>query len=113
MNAGRSKLCGSSWGPVAAAAAVVVALGGGGSMLGQTDVEYEAVRTLRELQIEPAVEPNVSVPEIHRPPPKIVEQTVGGVSEWKLFYFGKCHTSDTLKNIIHEQFATKLFDPKG
>lgn len=79
----------------------------------QVDTEREAKSTLRNLQIKPTAEPNIPVPEIYKTPPKIVEQTVGGKSEFKLFYFCKYHSSDELKQIIHEQFATKLFDKKG
>jgi len=95
--------------------AVVTALwlGARGSVFAQTDTEREAESTLRELQIELTTEPNIPVPEIYKTAPKIVEQTVGGESEFKLFYFCKYHTSNELKQIIHEQFATKLFDKKG
>ena len=64
-------------------------------------------------KIETAPEPNILVPEVYKNPPKIVEQLVGGKPEWKLFYFCKYHTSDNLKQIVHDQFATKLFDQKG
>ena len=64
-------------------------------------------------KIETAPEPNIPVPEVYSQPPKIVEQLVGGKQEWKLFYFCKYHTSDELRTIIHAQFATKIFDPKG
>ena len=46
-------------------------------------------------------------------PPKIVEQVVGGALEFKLFYFGKYLTSDELKQLVHDHFATKLFNRKG
>ena len=94
--------------------AVVVMLWAGdwGSISAQTDTELEAERTLRELRINTQAppEPNVAVPDVYKAPPKISEQIVGGKSEWKLFYFCKYHTSDDLKKIIHEQFATKLFE---
>ncbi len=96
--------------------AVAVALwtGGWGNIFAQTDTELEAERTLRELRINTqAPEPNVPMPEVYRTPPKIFEQIVGGTPEWKLFYFCRFHTSDDLKKIIHEQFATKVFDEKG
>jgi Flp pilus assembly secretin CpaC len=97
------------------AVGVMLWTGGWGNISAQTDTELEAERTLRELRINthaPA-EPNVPVPDVYRAPPKISEQVVGGKSEWKLFYFCKYHTSDDLQKIIHEQFATKLFDEKG
>lgn len=92
------------------AAAVVLWTGGWVNIFAQTDTELEAERTLRELRINiQAPEPNAPVPEVYRLPPKITQQIVGGTPEWKLFYFCKYHTSDELKKIIQEQFATKLF----
>ncbi|TKJ39241.1 MAG: hypothetical protein CEE38_00375 [Planctomycetes bacterium B3_Pla] len=92
---------------------IVLVFGGWGSILAQTDTEHEAEQTLSDLKINMTADPNVSIPEIYKAPPKIVEQIVGGKSEWKLFYFCRHHTSDELKKIVHEQFATKLFDKKG
>jgi len=97
---------------VAAAAVVIHGIGGWGNISAQTDKEKETERTLRDLQISMAPEPNVPFPEAFQVPPKISEQIVGGVSEWKLFYFCRYHTSDELKKIIHEQFATNVFDEK-
>lgn len=92
---------------------VVLWIGGLGVIFAQTETEREAERTLRDLKINVAEEPNVPFPEVYKIPPKIFEQVVGGTSEWKLSYFCKYHTSDALKQLIHEQFATKLFDAKG
>jgi len=106
----------SQWLIVAVGAIVVLHwIGGWASISAQTDTEEEAERTIRDLKINPLIapEPNVPIPEAYRTPPKIFEQIVGGVSEWKLFYFCRYHTSDDLRKIIHEQFATKLFDQKG
>jgi len=95
------------------AVAVVLWTGGWGSISAQTDTEREAEETLRNLQIDVmAPDPNVPWPEAYAEPPMIREQIVGGASEWKLFYFCKHHTSDELQKIIHEQFATTLFDKK-
>ncbi|MCJ7613330.1 hypothetical protein MUO71_00990 [Candidatus Bathyarchaeota archaeon] len=88
-------------------------IGGWGSISAQTDTEHEAEQTLRNLKIDITPDPNVAVPEMYKVPPKILKQTVGGTDEWKLFYFCKYHKSDELQKIIHEQFATKLFDEKG
>ena len=103
----------SRWLIVAVAVAVVLWIGEWGSISAQTDTENEAERTLRDLKINVAPDPNVPLPEAYRTPPKIFEQIVGGASEWKLFYFCKQHTSDELKKIIHEQFASKVFNEKG
>ena len=110
MNKSSRKNGRSQWLIMAAAAVVVHGIGGWGSISAQTDKEREAERTLRDLKISIAPEPNVPFPEAYQVPPKISEQIVGGVSEWKLFYFCRYHTSDELKKIIHEQFATKLFE---
>ena len=64
-------------------------------------------------EIKPVTDSNASLPSIYKAPPKIVEQVVGGQSEWKLSYFCKHHLSDHLAKIVKEQFATKLFDKKG
>jgi flagellar biosynthesis GTPase FlhF len=96
------------------AAAIVLWVGGWGNVFAQTDAELEAERTLRELRVNTeAPEPNVPMPVVYQTPPKIFQQIVGGTPEWKLFYFCRFHTSDALKKIIQEQFATKLFDKKG
>ena len=113
MSKSSQKIGRSRWLIVAVAAAVVLWIGEWGNISAQTDTENEAERTLRDLKINVAPEPNVPLPEAYRTPPKIFEQIVGGAPEWKLFYFCRYHTSDELKIIIHEQFATKLFDEKG
>lgn len=95
------------------AVGIVLWTGGWGSIFAQTDTELEAERTLRDLQIDVmAPEPNVPWPDFYKQPPKVFEQIVGGVSEWRLCYFCQHHTSDELKQIVQEQFATTLFDKK-
>ncbi len=95
------------------ALAVVLWIGGHVRIFAQVTTEDEATETLNELRMQFVPEPNIPMPEIYKSEPLIVEQTVGETSEWKLFYFCKYHTSDELKTLIHEQFATKLFDKKG
>ena len=113
MNNSRKKVGYGQWPIVAVAVIVVLWIGGRGSISAQTDTEHEAERTLRDLKIDITPDPNAAVPETYKVPPKILKQTVGGTDEFKLFYFCKYHTSDNMKKIIHEQFATKLFDQKG
>jgi hypothetical protein len=92
----------------------VVWIGGVCSLFAQTNTEHNAEKALRDLQIDTTIdEPNIPIPEIYETPPKIVRQMVGGKEEFKLFYFCKQHTSDELKKIVHEQFATRLFNEKG
>lgn len=107
------KLSRSLWPLIAVTVVVFFWVWGCSGLKAQTSTEDEAIETLRQLQIEYIPEPNVSFPEIYQTPPEIVEQIVGGTSEWKLFYFCRYLTSDELKQIITEQFATKLFDKKG
>jgi len=115
MSNSRQKVGYSQWPIVAVAVIVVLWIGEWGSISAQTDTEHEAERTLRDLKIDVTPDPNVAVawPEMYKAPPEIVKQSVGGADEWKLFYFCKYHNSDELKKIIHEQFATKLFNQKG
>ncbi|UCF17867.1 MAG: hypothetical protein JSW59_10455 [Phycisphaerales bacterium] len=101
------------WVVVAVGVGIVLLFGGWVSSLAQTDTEHKAEQTLSDLRINLTGDPNVPMPDIYKSPPKIFEQIVGGSSEWKLSYFCKNHGSDDLKKIIHEQFATKLFDKKG
>ncbi len=113
MRKSSQKVGRSQWLIVALAVVVMHWIGGWEDICAQTDTEYEAERTLRDLKISITPDPNVPIPEIYQAPPKVFEQIVGGVSEWKLFYFCKHHTSEELKKIIHEQFASKVFNEKG
>jgi len=73
----------------------------------------EASRILRLYgKIESAPEPNIPLPHFFTAPPTIIEQTVGGELEYKLFYFCQHHTSPEMQEIVHKQFASKLFDKK-
>ena len=93
--------------------ALVLWIGEWGTLSAQMDTEQEAEATLNNLQIDVTGAPDVSAPEARRSPPRIFKQVVGGSAEWKLSYFCRQHTSDELRRIVHEQFATKLFDQKG
>jgi Flp pilus assembly secretin CpaC len=74
----------------------------------------QAQNILRDLaRIETAPDPNIPRPAIYKSPPKKMKQIVGGGEEWKLIYFCQYHTAEQMKQAIHEQFATKLFDEKG
>ncbi len=74
----------------------------------------EAQNILRDLsRIETIPDPNIQGPAIYKSPPKKLKQVVAGLEEWKLIYFCQYHTALEMKQIIHEQFAVKLFDEKG
>jgi type II secretory pathway component GspD/PulD (secretin) len=114
MTSSGQKISCSQWLIAAVTVAVVLLVGGCGDPLGENSTGAQAQSIINDLsRIEPVSEPNISVPEIYKEPPKIVEQIVGGTPEFKLAYFCMYHTSDELKKIVHEQFATKLFDKKG
>ncbi|MBN2588422.1 MAG: hypothetical protein JXA96_01050 [Sedimentisphaerales bacterium] len=85
----------------------------GANIYAQATTENEAIETLKELRMQFVPEPILPIPDVYKSEPEIIEQIVGGKSEWKLFYFCRYHKSDELKTIIHEQFASKLFDAKG
>jgi len=94
--------------------AIVLLVGGCGAFISGKTTGLQSQMIIRDLsKIEPTPDPNISVPEIYKIPPKIIEQMVGGTPEFKLFYFCMYHTSDELRDIVHAQFATKLFDKKG
>jgi len=104
----------SRWLITALTVGLVVCVWGVCSLFAQTNTEHNAEKALSDLQIDTTTsEPNIPIPEIYETPPRIVGQIVGGAPEFKLFYYCKQHPSDELKKIVHEQFATKIFDPKG
>jgi Flp pilus assembly secretin CpaC len=92
----------------------VLWIGGCGDSFAGKPASLQSQKILDDVgRIEITSEPNIPLPEVFKKPPKIVEQSVNGKIEWKLFYFCRYHTSDELKQIVHEQFATELFDKKG
>ena len=104
----------SRWLITALTVGFVIWVGGYCTLFAQTNTEHNAEKAIKDLQIDTALtDPNIPIPEIYKTPPKIVPQVVGGKEEFKLFYFCKQHTSDELKKIVHEQFATRLFNEKG
>jgi hypothetical protein len=96
-----------------AVAAAVVALWAGGwaEFLSEKPPGAEAQRIVDQVSgVRPVTEPNIPIPGVYKEPPTIIEQLVGGKPEFKLFYHCKYHTSDELKQVVHEQFATKVFE---
>ena len=85
-----------------------------GDFFAEKATELQSRVILRDIsKIEPVPVSGIPAFEVYKNPPKKVKQTVGGREEWKLFYFCKYHISDKLKDIVHNQFATKLFNEKG
>ncbi len=86
---------------------------GCGNFFDEKTTELHQRAILKEIsEIEPA-EPSYPKPDVYMTEPLILEQMVGGAPEFKLFYFCKYHTAVELEQLIHKQFATKLFDEKG
>jgi hypothetical protein len=112
MNSGEQKFRLIEWW-VVALVLVTLVFGEWGSISAQTQTERIARKALSDLKIKPGPEPNIPMPAIYNSPPRIIEHIVGGKTEFRLFYFCKYHTSDELRKIVHDQFATKIFDAKG
>jgi len=97
-----------------AAVIVLISAGGCGDFVTGKTAGREATRIISDFGgVKPTPEPNVPIPSIYKEPPKIVEQTVGGATEYKLFYFCKHHDSDDLQRVVQSQFGSTLFDAKG
>jgi len=97
-----------------AAAMALLWVGGCEGFFAQESAGVQAESIINELSgIRPVAEPNISIPQVYKEAPKIVEQIVGGKPEFKLFYFCNYHISEELRQVVHDQFATMLFDEKG
>jgi len=105
----RSRIVGAT-----VAAMALLWVGGCEGFFAQESAGVQAESIIKELsRIRPVAEPNIPIPDVYKEPPQIREQIVGGKSEFKLFYFCNYHTSDELKEVVHDQFATVIFDEKG
>ena len=93
---------------------VTLCTGGYGSFLTAKTADRESNKILDDLgRVKTTTEPNIPMPSIYKQPPKIVEQVVAGVPEFKLFYFCQHLSSAELEAIVHQQFATLVFNAKG
>jgi len=87
---------------------------GCGSFFEEKATEMESKNILRKLNaIEPTYEPNVSVPEIYKQEPRIIESTVGDQKDARLYYFARYHIADNLAGLIDKQFVQRFLDAKG
>ncbi|MBN1124781.1 MAG: hypothetical protein JXA82_07230 [Sedimentisphaerales bacterium] len=76
--------------------------------------ELESMNTLRELyQLKPIPGADMTKPEIYSRPPEIVEGTIAGNPEVKLYYFCKYHSSGDIVNLLNSQFVEGLNDNEG
>lgn len=87
---------------------------GCGDFFAEKPTELQAKAILDDISgVKTVAEPNISVPEIYKTPPQVVEQVIGGQPEAKLFYFCRYHTADKLAALVNSQFAVILRDDKG
>jgi Flp pilus assembly secretin CpaC len=99
---------------LAVAVLLTLLVGGCGDFITDRTAGIESTRIISEAsRIRTTPDANVPIPEIYKAPPKIIEQIVGGQSEWKLFYFCRYLASNEVRELIHSQFASQLFDAKG
>jgi hypothetical protein len=100
----------AAWGCLLA----TVIIGGCGDFFESKPTELESQKTLRELNKVRMVEnADIPVPAVYKEPPKIVEGTIGDLTDAKLFYFSKYHDVDMLKGLVDSQYVKKFFDAKG
>jgi hypothetical protein len=93
---------------------VALWIGGCGDFLTDKTAGRESDKILDDLgRVETTSEPNIPIHSIYKQPPKIVEQVVAGAPEFKLFYFCQHLSSAELEAIVHQQFATLVFNQKG
>jgi hypothetical protein len=93
---------------------VALWIGGCGDFLTDKTAGRESTSILDDLgRVETTTEPNIPIPSVYKQPPKIVEQIVGGATEFKLFYPCRHLSAAELEAIVHKQFATKIFVKPG
>ncbi len=79
-----------------------------GQMALETERIFDETR-----RIDSASDADEPWPSAHMRPPLKTMQTIGGAEEWRLTYLCRYHTAEQLKQIIHEQFAARLFNQSG
>jgi hypothetical protein len=95
-------------------ASALLCFGGCAEFFAHKPVELQSRKILSDLsRIKIIPDPNITIPDVYKDPPKVVEQVVDGRTEMKLFYFCRYHTSDHLAEIVDEQFGRTLFDEEG
>ncbi|MBN1818641.1 MAG: type II and III secretion system protein [Sedimentisphaerales bacterium] len=84
-------------------------ISGCGDFFASKPTEIESMNLLRELEtVKPSPTADISLPEVYREPPKIMETLVGDKKDARLFYFSRYHTVDKLKALIDQQYM-KIF----
>jgi len=76
--------------------------------------ELESMNTLRDLKsIKPVTGGEILKPQMYLKPPEIVEGTVAGNPDAKLYYFCKYHSTGEIVNLLTNQFLAGLNDAEG
>ena len=85
-----------------------------GGVFDRRPTELESRNTLRELKaVRETPDVKMPRPQVYIDPPLIVEGTVAGKKDAKLYYFSKYHTVDKLVTLFSQQFISTLFDNEG
>ncbi len=85
-----------------------------GTFLHSKPTELESRRILRDLEtVRETPDVQMPIPEVYTRPPEIVEGSVSGVPDAKLYYFAKHQTVEALVKLFNEQFVASLNDNEG
>ena len=91
----------------------ILCLSGCGTFFEHHTTEMHSEEILEDISRIKTVQQVGAKPQIYKEEPIIIEQTVAGKKEYKLFYFCKYHTAEQLKTLAEDQFAINIFDEKG
>lgn len=87
---------------------------GAGGFFDKDSTELESKNTLRNIQaIKETPKVEFPLPSAYTEPPLIVEGTIRGIKEAKLYYFSRYNTVGMLASLINEQFVRTLYDNEG
>jgi len=76
--------------------------------------ELESRRILRDIEtVRETPNVQIPIPEVYSSPPEIVESSIRGVPDAKLYYFARHQTVQTLLDLFNEQFIRTLRDNEG
>jgi hypothetical protein len=86
----------------------------GGDFFDARPTELESKKTLREVRtVRETPDVQMPRPSAYTDPPQIVEGTVNGKPDAKLYYFARYQMVDKLAVLFNEQFVKVLYDNEG
>ncbi|MGI6271447.1 MAG: type II secretion system protein GspD [Anaerohalosphaeraceae bacterium] len=86
----------------------------GGDFFESKPTEIESRRILRDLEtVRETPDIDMPRPGMYTDPPQIVQGTISGKPDAKLYYFAKYQTVDRLLSLFNEQFVKTLNDNEG